>query len=78
MNDPGKPPTYLEEAAAILRSALEAAENRYNAAIGRPRTPEDRRELLEARVRVAEGFARLHEAACAGGARPEPEGQDHA
>lgn len=50
---------YLDEAAAILRAALKSAENRWAVTSS---TPEDRRELLEARVRVAEGFARLHEA----------------
>lgn len=60
MTDPGPKPTYLEEAAAILRKALESAEERYR--LNMRHAPEDRRELLEVRVRVAEGFARLHEA----------------
>jgi hypothetical protein len=52
--------SYLEEAADILRKALESAEERYR--LNMRHAPEDRRELLEVRVRVAEGFARLHEA----------------
>ena len=72
MTDPGTEGSdYLNEAAAILRNALKSAEERYRVNLGR-NTPEDRRELLEARVRVAEGFARLHEA---GRAQPEQEPQ---
>lgn len=52
---------YLDEAAAILRKALESAEQRYRINAGH-NTPEDRQELLEARLRIAEGFARLHDA----------------
>jgi hypothetical protein len=62
MTDPATPPaSYLEEAAAILRAALKSAEERYQLNTSRS-TPEERRELLDARIRVAEGFARLHEA----------------
>jgi hypothetical protein len=66
--------SYLDEAADILRKALESAENRYSNLMSR-RMDGDRRELLEARVRIAEGFARLHEAERAGGAAA-PKGQD--
>lgn len=59
---------YLEEGAAVLREALESAEARYNA-IPSIRKAEDRRELLEARVRVVEGFAAL----AAAGRSPQPE-----
>ncbi len=67
------PATYLEEAAVILRKALKSAEDRYVVNVGR-NTPEDRRELMEARVRIAEAFARLHEADHTGTAAPK--GQD--
>ena len=60
--------TYLDEAAAILRKALESAEERYR--LNMRKAPEDRRELLEVRVRVAEGFALLHEADRATGTPP--------
>lgn len=62
---------YLEEGAAILRSALETAVSRYNAILSQ-RKAEDRRELMEARVRVAEGFAALG-AAERGAAAAQPE-----
>jgi hypothetical protein len=54
--------TYLDEAAAILRNALEDAETRYRIGNLRGSTPESRQEFLDARLRIAEGFARLHEA----------------
>jgi hypothetical protein len=71
MSDESTPPaSYLEEATAILRNALKSAEDRYVVNIGR-NTPEDRRELLEARIRVAEGFARLAGVESAGASADE-------
>jgi hypothetical protein len=68
-------PGWAGEGAAILYKALESAENR---AMRTDTSPEGRQELLEARLRVAEGFARLQEASlprCCHGAQPEPEPQ---